>query len=154
MKLDLSSGSFSEGGAIPSLYTCDGRDISPALAWKNVPDGTKSFALICDDPDAPVGTWVHWVIYRIPGAERSLKESVPPKEALDNGARQGRNDFGRIGYGGPCPPGGSHRYFFRIYALDIIPGLDPGATKEELLAAMKGHVLAQGELMGVYSRRR
>ena len=134
-------------------YTCDGKDISPELAWSGAPDGTKSFALICDDPDAPVGTWVHWVVYNIPSHATGLPKGVPTIKELPDGTRQGINDFHRIGYGGPCPPRGpAHRYFFKLYALDTKLDLPPGATKEQVLEAMKGHVLGEAQLMGKYER--
>lgn len=154
MSLDLISSAFAEGEAIPTRYTCDGEDVSPPLKWSNVPEGTKSFALIADDPDAPAGTWVHWVIYDIPANVSELPEAVPTTETLANGARQGVNDFKRIGYGGPCPPRGApHRYFFKLYALDVVLGLEPRATKKDLLRAMEDHILAQGQLMGTYKRQ-
>lgn len=153
MSFQLSSTAFEAGGTIPKKYTCDGPDLSPPLAWTDPPAGTQSFALICDDPDAPAGTWVHWVIYDLPPTARSLPEGVPANETLENGARQGRNDFRRIGYGGPCPPRGpAHRYFFKLYALDTKLNLKSGATKMELERAMKGHILAQAEWMGRYGR--
>ncbi|MFQ5450424.1 MAG: YbhB/YbcL family Raf kinase inhibitor-like protein [Nitrospinaceae bacterium] len=152
MTIRLASKAFKEGGPIPKIYTCDGADISPPLAWSGVPDKTRSLALIADDPDAPMGTWVHWVLYNLPGTLRQLPEKVPPLKKISNGALQGTNDFRRIGYGGPCPPGGTHRYFFKIYALDQDPGLQPGATKKQLLKAMEGHVLDQGQLTGTYRR--
>lgn len=150
--MKLTSSAFSEGGMIPSQYTCDGKDISLPLSWSEVPDGTKSFALICDDPDAPMGTWVHWVIYNIPDTVRQLPEAVPTTEKLNDGSLQGKNDFKRFGYGGPCPPGGTHRYFFKLYALDTRLDLKAGATKSQLLEAMKGHILAEAQLMGKYGR--
>ena len=153
MDIKISSSAFGEGGVIPSKYTCDGENISPPLSWSGVPSETKSFALINDDPDAPAGTWVHWVIYNIPAAEKELKEGIPPKENLDNGAVQGLNDFGKSGYGGPCPPGGTHRYYFRIYALDTKLDLQGDITQEKLTDAIKGHILAEGQLMGKYSRK-
>ncbi|MGQ9583809.1 MAG: YbhB/YbcL family Raf kinase inhibitor-like protein [Anaerolineae bacterium] len=153
MVLKIESPAFVSGGDIPKRYTCDGPDVSPPLTWAEPPAGTQSLALICDDPDAPVGTWVHWVIYRLPATARGLPEGVPARETLDDGSRQGKNDFRKVGYGGPCPPRGSkHRYFFRLYALDTVPALAPGATKAQLLKAMEGHILAQGELMGWYGR--
>lgn len=153
MDILLKSPAFKNGDLIPSKYTCDGLDISPPLDWESIPEGTKSFAIIADDPDAPMGTWVHWVIFNIPPDEKGLPEGVPTERELSNGARQGTNDFRRIGYGGPCPPGGTHRYFFKIYALDTLLDLKPGATKPQLLSAMKGHIIGQGELMGRYRRR-
>ncbi|NIM20609.1 MAG: YbhB/YbcL family Raf kinase inhibitor-like protein [Candidatus Latescibacteria bacterium] len=152
MEIKLESAAFEHGGMIPSKYTCDGADVSPPLVWSGLPEGTKSVALICDDPDAPMGTWVHWVIYNIPPDTTSLDEGIPSKENIELGARQGKNDFRKIGYGGPCPPGGTHRYFFKLYALDTVLDLEPGATKRELLKSMEGHISAQGELMGRYKR--
>lgn len=152
MNIKVESAVFKEGEMIPRKYTCDGADISPPLSWSGIPDGTKSIALISDDPDAPAGTWVHWVVYDLPPNAISLPEKVPSERVLSNGAKQGMTDFRRIGYGGPCPPGGTHRYFFKVYALDTILNLDPGATKKQLLKAMEGHILAEGELMGKYRR--
>ncbi|HKZ51746.1 MAG TPA: YbhB/YbcL family Raf kinase inhibitor-like protein [Candidatus Acidoferrales bacterium] len=153
MAFELKSAAFTSGGDIPKKFTCDGADVSPALSWNEPPEKTASFGLIADDPDAPVGTWVHWVLYDLPAPARALPEGVAKKENLDSGARQGRNDFGRIGYGGPCPPAGApHRYFFKLYALDTKANLKPGATKADLEKAMKGHILAQTELMGRYKR--
>lgn len=151
-KMELKSPSFEEGGMIPKKHTCDGEDISPPLNWTSVADGTKTIALICDDPDAPGGTWVHWVIFNIPADTRDLAENLPPQKELPNGARQGINDFRKFGYGGPCPPGGTHRYYFKIYSLDTDLDLEAGATKAQLLQAMKGHVLGEGQLMGKYHR--
>jgi len=151
-EIKLRSPAFKEGEMIPKKYTCDGEDISPPLFWEGIPEEAKSLALICDDPDAPMGTWVHWVIFNIPSAEKGLPENVPPRKILKNGAVQGKTDFGRVGYGGPCPPGGIHRYFFKIYALDERISLEPGATKKKLLKAMEGHILAEGKLMGKYGR--
>ncbi len=152
--MKISSSAFKEGQKIPLKYTCDGQDVSPPLEWGHAPGGTKSFALICEDPDAPGGTWVHWVIYGIPADRKALDESVRPERELDRGIRQGKNSWPRIGYGGPCPPGGTHRYYFKLYALDTVLTLSPGATKEQLLAAMKGHILEEAHLMGTYQRRR
>jgi Raf kinase inhibitor-like YbhB/YbcL family protein len=151
-KMEIKSSAFKEGSIIPAKYTCDNIDISPPLEWSQVPDGTKTFALICDDPDAPMGTWVHWVLFNLPGNILVLPENVPKPEVLKNGARQGKNDFGKIGYGGPCPPGGTHRYYFKIYALDKELDSKPGITKKELLKAIEGHILAEGQLMGKYKR--
>lgn len=150
--MELTSAAFVLGAMIPAAYTCDGRDISPPLKWSSPPSGTTSFALISDDPDAPVGTWVHWVIWNIPADARGLEENRPKSETLPNGARQGTSDFRRIGYGGPCPPSGTHRYFFKLYALDTTLDLPSRTTKTDLEAAMEGHVLAQAELMGKYRR--
>jgi hypothetical protein len=137
---------------IPERYTCDGKDVSPPLAWKDIPAGSKSLALICDDPDAPGKTWVHWVLFNLPADSEGLPEQVPPERNLENGARQGKNDFSRIGYGGPCPPGGTHRYYFRLYALDEFLEARPGITKDDLLEIMDDHILAETALMGTYSR--
>ena len=153
MDIKITSTAFEEGGFIPPKYTCDGADISPPLQWDNIPEGTKSIALISDDPDAPMGTWVHWVLFNLPADTRQLQENVPPDETLPNGAMQGISDFQRIGYGGPCPPGGTHRYFFKIYALDVELDLEPGAAKPDLLNAMEGHILAEGQLIGKYKRQ-
>ena len=153
MALTLSSSAFKPGGEIPRQYTCEGADQSPALTWSGAPAGTKSFALIADDPDAPVGTWVHWVAYDLPGDATGLPQGVPAKETLAGNGRQGVNDFRKVGYGGPCPPPGkAHRYFFRLYALDAPTNLPARATKAEVLRAIEGHVLAQAELMGTYKR--
>jgi Raf kinase inhibitor-like YbhB/YbcL family protein len=153
MKISVSSSAFQEGGMIPPKYTCDGNDLSIPLTWTGVPEGTKSIAVISDDPDAPVGTWVHWVMWNIPPTVRELAEGVPTKPRLPDGSRQGISDFGRPGYGGPCPPSGTHRYYFKVYALDVTLDL-PGTTrKADLVKAMKGHILAEGQLMGKYSRR-
>jgi Raf kinase inhibitor-like YbhB/YbcL family protein len=153
MEIKITSSAFAEGGMIPLKYTCDGQDISPPLEWDAVPEGTKSIALISEDPDAPMGTWVHWVIFGLPAETRKLEENIPPDKTLPNGARQGTTDFGRIGYGGPCPPSGTHRYYFKIYALDTELDLAAGARKGELLKAMEGHILAQGQLIGKYKRK-
>lgn len=151
--ISLLSDAFEEGTPIPRQHTCDGADLSPALSWEGIPDGTRSLALICDDPDAPVGTWVHWVIYGLPADAVELPAGVPTDPELEGGVRQGVNDFGRYGYGGPCPPPGPpHRYFFRVYALDAELDLSAGASKQELLAAMEGDVLDEGVLMGTYQR--
>lgn len=150
----LTSTVVKDGQAIPTAYTCDGRDSSLPLAWTEPPAGTKSFALISDDPDAPGKTWVHWVVYNIPATARSLGEALPTDAQLPDGTRQGLTDFGRTGYGGPCPPSGTHRYYFKLYALDTTLSLPTGATKTKLEAAMQGHVLASAQLMGTYARRR
>lgn len=152
MNIELTSPAFEDGGTIPKQYTRDGPDVSPPLTWTPVPKGTKSLALICDDPDAPMGTWVHWVIFNLPSDIGELPENVPALRALASRAKQGTNDFGRIGYGGPCPPSGTHRYYFKLYALDTELNLEAGATKAELLDAVDGHVLGEGRLMGRYSR--
>lgn len=152
--MQITSPAFMEGSMIPSKYSCDGQDISPALEWKDIPVATKSFALISDDPDAPMGTWVHWVVYNIPSNITSLSENVKPEKDFKNGMRQGNNSWPKIGYGGPCPPSGTHRYFFRLYALDLMLDLKSGATKAQLLQAMKGHVLVEAQLTGKYKRQR
>jgi Raf kinase inhibitor-like YbhB/YbcL family protein len=154
MVLTISSTAFSNGGMIPAQYTCDGPDISPPLQWSGLPPGTKTLALIVDDPDAPAKTWVHWVVYDLPGSASGLPENIGPQEKLPGGGKQGTNDFKKIGYGGPCPPSGTHRYFFKLYALDTATSLKPGASKDELLKAIEGHVVAQGELVGKYKRQR
>jgi Raf kinase inhibitor-like YbhB/YbcL family protein len=153
MPFELTSPAFKNNESIPKEYTCDGSDISVPLKWKDAPDRTKGFALIVDDPDAPRGTWVHWVLYDLPSDARELSPGIGRDPSLHNGAKQGKNDFGKIGYGGPCPPGGSaHRYFFKLYALDQLTGRQPKATKQQLLDAMKGHVLAETQLIGSYKR--
>jgi Raf kinase inhibitor-like YbhB/YbcL family protein len=152
MPLELMSTAFVHEGPIPSKYTCDDEDISPPLQWGDPPAGTLSFAIIMDDPDAPVGTWVHWVLYNLSAESRALPEAVPPDTELPDGGRHGENSWQRPGYGGPCPPSGTHRYFFKLYVLDVAPDLAAGASKEQLLQAMEGHILAQAELMGTYAR--
>jgi Raf kinase inhibitor-like YbhB/YbcL family protein len=152
MSIRLESSAFSEGGAIPRQYTCDGRDLSPPLSFSGLPPEAKSLALICDDPDAPSKTWVHWVLYNLPPGAKGLPEGVPAAKEVAGGGAQGTNDFRNIGYRGPCPPSGTHRYVFKLYALDGEVSLPPGTTKEELLRAMEGHVLAEGKLSGKYSR--
>lgn len=151
--MQLKSPAFEAGGMIPAKYTCDGPDVSLPLRWADPPAGTKSFALIADDPDAPVGTWVHWVVWNIPADASGLDENVPKTASLPSGAQQGTTDFRRIGYGGPCPPSGTHRYFFKLYALDTILELPSSTTKRDLEGAMQGHILGQAELMGQYRRR-
>ncbi len=154
MNIQVTSAAFAEGQPIPAKYTCDGQDMSPPLQWSNAPTNTQSFALIADDPDAPVGTWVHWVLYDLPATTTELAENTPKSQQLPNGAKQGVNDFNRPGYGGPCPPSGKpHRYYFKLYALDMVLDLKPGATKKDLFKAMDGHVLAEGQLMGTYQRQ-
>ncbi|HUO61468.1 MAG TPA: YbhB/YbcL family Raf kinase inhibitor-like protein [Candidatus Acidoferrales bacterium] len=153
VSFSIKTSAFSDGGSIPKQYTCDGADVSPALSWSGAPSGTQSFALIADDPDAPVGTWTHWVIWDIPAQATGLPEGVPKNESLSDGSRQGKNDFKRIGYGGPCPPPGKpHRYFFKLYALGSKLDLKAGASKAELERAMSGHVLVEAKLMGKYAR--
>jgi Raf kinase inhibitor-like YbhB/YbcL family protein len=153
MAINLTSPDFDEGGSIASRYTCDGLGISPPLSWDSVPSGTRSWALIVDDPDAPGGIFVHWVIYNLRPDTRRLPEDVPNRQTLSSGAQQGVNGAGGVGYTGPCPPSGTHRYFFKVYALDTRLDLGGGATAERLSDAMEGHVLAEGQLMGTYRRR-
>jgi Raf kinase inhibitor-like YbhB/YbcL family protein len=154
MALQLSSKAFLDGQTIPKKFTCSGQDASPELAWSEAPSGTKSLALIADDPDAPAGVWVHWVIYDLPAETRDLQEGMPKDRELRSGARQGKNDFGKIGYNGPCPPSGpAHRYFFKLYALREKTGLKAGASKDELERAMKGNILGQATLTGKFGRK-
>jgi Raf kinase inhibitor-like YbhB/YbcL family protein len=148
-ELAISSQAFTNKGMIPARFTCDGKDVNPALEWGAPPTGTRSLALIMDDPDAPVGTWVHWVVWNIQTDTRRIKENSVPDTAV-----QGLNSWKRNSYGGPCPPSGTHRYFFKLYALDSILDLPRTATKVELERAMRGHILAQGELMGTYRKNK
>lgn len=152
MAFELRSDAFAQEGSIPQKYTCDGQDVSPPLSWSDPPEGTQSFALVCDDPDAPAGTWIHWVLFNIPADKRSLAEAVPKQAKLPDGSVHGKNSWKRTDYGGPCPPSGTHRYFFKLYALDTKLTLKAGATKKKALKAMEGHILDQTELMGKYSR--
>jgi len=147
MSLALTSDAFVNGQSIPAKYACTGKNISPALAWNDPPAGTQSFALIVDDPDAPMGTWVHWVLFNIPAESRSLAENPDTSAML-----VGKNSSGNMRYDGPCPPSGTHRYYFKLYALGTTVNLQPGATKEQVLREMEGHILAQGELMGTFSK--
>jgi hypothetical protein len=153
MTFNLRTTAFTSGELIPQKYTCDGEDISPQLEWGDLPENVQGFALICDDPDAPVGTWTHWVLYNIPAEMRVLPEAIPPDADLADSSRHGKNSWGRLGYGGPCPPSGTHRYFFRLYALDRLLDLAAGASQKQLLQAMEGHILAQAELVGRYTRQ-
>jgi Raf kinase inhibitor-like YbhB/YbcL family protein len=153
MEITLKSPAFTQGEPIPEEYTCDGRNISPPLQWSDVPEGAKSLAMIVDDPDAPRGLFTHWIIYNIPPDLPEFTENVEKDKTLPNGARQGVNDAGKIGYTGPCPPSGTHRYFFKVYALDSDLHLEPGLTKAQLLKAMEDHTLAEGQLMGTYSHK-
>jgi Raf kinase inhibitor-like YbhB/YbcL family protein len=154
MKIQLTTTAFAGGQPIPSRHAFDDKDVSPALQWSGVPPAARSLALVCDDPDAPTGDWAHWVLYDLPPATAGLAEGVPKTPELADGAKQGMNDFKLIGYGGPCPPPGKpHRYYFKLYALDTKPGLNAGLTKNDLLKEMKGHILAEGELMGTYQRK-
>jgi hypothetical protein len=159
MALTITSSVFEHGKRIPVKYTCDGESVSPPLSWAGVPDSAKSLVLISDDPDAPMGTWVHWVVYDIPPTITGFPENIPQVKDLADikgkelAGKQGRNSGGRIGYGPPCPPSGTHRYFFKLYALDTMLGMKSGATKSDILQAMEGHVIAEVELMGLYSRK-
>ena len=152
MKLSIRSSAFEEGELIPKKYTCDGEDVSPPLSWTQLPKETKSIVLICDDPDAPMGTWVHWVLFGLSPDTLELPEDIPDEKEILGGAKHGLNDFRKYGYGGPCPPGGTHRYFFKLYAVDTHIDLNAGATKNEVLNAIKGNIVAEGQLMGRYSR--
>ena len=154
MPFALTTTAFQPGGDIPRKYTCQGADLSPALTWSEPPVGTQSFALIADDPDAPVGTWVHWVAYDLPAGAHQLPEGVAKAEEVPGGGRQGVNDFGNIGYGGPCPPAANaHRYFFKLYALKAKLNLKAGASKKQVGQAMQGQVLGEVKLMGKYKRQ-
>ena len=154
MTIEVTSPAFTEGASIPTRHTCDGEDVSPPLKWSRIPDGTRGIALVVDDPDAPGRTWVHWVLYGLPADVTELPEGISAAERTPQGTQQGTNDFKKLGYGGPCPPPGSpHRYFFKVYALGADVSLEPGATKRELLFAIEGQVLAQGQLMGRYQRQ-
>lgn len=151
--IELKSNAFDHGKEIPAKYTCEGEDISPDLTWGKPPEGTVELALICDDPDAPVVAWTHWVVYGIPADTGGFGEAFPDVEQTETGILQGQNNWRKIGYGGPCPPRGKpHRYFFKLYALDKELGLKSGADKESLEKAMKGHIIGYGELMGTYAR--
>jgi Raf kinase inhibitor-like YbhB/YbcL family protein len=150
--MEITSSSFKQEDMIPAKYTCDGQNISPPLAWSGTPKETKSFALICDDPDAPAGTWVHWVIFDIPANVNFLPEKVSKQEEIAGLGKKGKNSSRRYGYDGPCPTGGTHRYYFKLYALDTMLNLNAGLSKEDLLKAMKGHILAEAQLMGRYKR--
>jgi Raf kinase inhibitor-like YbhB/YbcL family protein len=153
MAFDLTSSAFRQGGDIPKPHTCDGPDRSPPLAWTSPPAGTKAFALVCEDPDAPGGLWVHWVLWGIPPATSTLPEGVKRDPTLPDGSHHGTNDFGAVGYNGPCPPRGApHRYFWKLYALDTTPAVPPGATRQQLLDAIAGHILGETTLMGRYGR--
>jgi Raf kinase inhibitor-like YbhB/YbcL family protein len=151
--MKIVSPAFAEGTPVPVEHTCEGSGSSPGLAWSEIPVDTRSFALVCDDPDAPRGTWVHWVLFNLPADAVELAPAVPPAPELPSGARQGINDSGNVGYGGPCPPRGRrHRYFFRLYALDCTLNLAPGVKRPDLDQAMAGHVLADATLMGTFQR--
>jgi hypothetical protein len=153
MALQLESSAFEDQGTIPQRFNCDGEDVSPPLSWSAPPAGTQSLVLVFDDPDAPGRTWDHWLLFNIPATLRSLPAGVPAESAVAGIGAHGTNSWNHLGYGGPCPPKSTtHRYFFRLYALDTIPDLDPGASRTEIEKAMKGHVLAEGQLMGRYGR--
>ena len=153
MSFVLETKAFPKGGEIPGKYTCSGEDVSPALSWSGAPQETKSFALIVEDPDAPSGTFTHWIVYDLPATTHQLPENVSKSDDLSGGGRQGRNDFRRVGYGGPCPPPGrSHRYFFKLYALSAALNLPAGASKRDVESAMRGRIIAQVELMGKFAR--
>lgn len=149
---EITSSAFEHNKTIPQQYSCDGADISPPLSWSGIPGNTKSLALIVDDPDAPGGTWVHWIVYNILPTLKELQENIPPLKILPDDTKQGINDFKEIGYGGPCPPSGTHRYFFRLYALNTKLNLAAGVTKRQLKSAMKGHIIAQAKLIGKYKQ--
>ncbi|MCH7574406.1 MAG: YbhB/YbcL family Raf kinase inhibitor-like protein [Candidatus Marinimicrobia bacterium] len=151
--MQITSNAFTEGGNIPARFTCDGDDISPELAWSGLPAGTRTLILICDDPDAPGGTWDHWVMFNIPAAVAGLPEDAKRQEVSGQGSVEGTNSWGKTGYGGPCPPAGTHRYYFKLYALDSALTLDSTAAKKDVEQAMEGHVLGQAQIMGRYSRR-
>lgn len=150
---EIKSPAFENNGTIPKQYTCDGINISPPLIWNNIPEGVKSLALISDDPDAPAGTWTHWIIFNMPPASKGLQEGVLPIQDMAHETKQGINDFKKIGYGGPCPPDRTHRYFFKLYALDTKLTLQSSITKKQLETAIKGHVVSQAELVGKYSKK-
>jgi Raf kinase inhibitor-like YbhB/YbcL family protein len=148
----IASSAFKNGERIPSQHTCDGEDTSPPLSWSGFPNETRTFAILVDDPDAPGGAFTHWVIFNIPATENGLQEDIPTTETILNGVLQGTNGFGKIGYGGPCPPSGTHHYVFHLYSLDAALSLPVGATKEDVVRAMNGHILAEAELTGLYAR--
>jgi Raf kinase inhibitor-like YbhB/YbcL family protein len=150
----LKSSAFEEGASIPRLHTCEGKDVSPPLSWTDPSERTASFALLVEDPDAPRKTWVHWVLFDLPAAAKELPQGVPPSPQIEGGGVHGTNDFRRLGYGGPCPPSGTHRYVFTLYALGKRLGLPPGSTRDEVAAAMSGQILSQAQLIGRYSRGR
>lgn len=154
MEINIESRNFEEGGFIPSKYTCDGENISPQLSWTCSVEGVKTYAIIVEDPDVPGGDFTHWIVYNIPSWINSMMENTTPAKNIPDEILMGTNDFGRIGYGGPCPPSGIHRYFFRIYGLNTAVHLDSGAMKKEVMKKIEGHIIARGELMGKYQRQR
>lgn len=152
--MQVTSAAFKNNESIPEQYTCEGKNISPPLAWTGAPAGTRSFVLIVDDPDAPHGVWTHWVVFDLPADTTALAEDTPKSQSITGDAKQGTNDFKQVGYGGPCPPPGKpHRYFFKLYALDTTLDLKPGSSKNQVEAALAQHVLAQGQLIGIYQRK-
>lgn len=154
MEIIIESRSFEDGGIIPSKYTCDGVNISPQLSWSCSVEDVKTYAVIVEDPDAPSGNFTHWIVYNIPSRINTLLENSTPAKNVPDEVLMGTNDFGRIGYGGPCPPSGTHRYFFRIYGLSTAVHLDSGATLKDVMKKMEGHIIARGELMGKYQRQK
>lgn len=151
--MELVSNDFNQNEMIPQEFTCEGENISPELKFLKVSDRAKTFVLIMDDPDAPTGTFVHWVVYNMPANKLEIEKNFPKKEKLTDGTLQGKNDFGEIGYGGPCPPpGNAHRYYFKLYGVDRFLDLEAGATKAEVEEAMKGNIVDEGELIGLYKR--
>lgn len=154
MSFRIFSPAFEEGNPIPREYTCDGSDNSPELLWDEVPANAKSFVLMVNDPDAPAGDWVHWIIYNIPAEKRGLQQNIAGEKRFPDGTLQGRNSWHQVKYGGPCPPGGTHRYFFKLYALDTMLNLEPGVERQEILHHMQGHILAEAQLMGTYTRNK
>lgn len=151
--MKISVKGFENGGKIPEEFTCDGTDISPGISWEDLPEGTESLALIMDDPDAPVGTFTHWLIYNIPPGEKGLPQGHPKEDRGGSGIRQGKNGFGKTGYGGPCPPEGKpHRYFFRLYALDSGERIEAGINRKKVDASLKGKIIGEAEYIGTYGR--
>lgn len=153
MSLKLSSSAFSDHGNIPDKYTCAGKNISPPLSWTDIPKGTRSLALVCDDPDAPAGTWDHWILFNLPATKTHIEEGITSSSEFEDGSRHGKNSWGRSDYGGPCPPSGRHRYFFKLFALDTLVNLPPGIPKSELEKSMRGHILAEAKIMGYYEKK-
>ncbi len=150
--MHITSPAFENGTPIPARHTCDGENVSPPLAWTDLPAEAKFLTLICDDPDAPMGVWDHWLLFNLPAAHEGLEEHIAEDFAPFPGSAHGLNSWGKAHYGGPCPPSGTHRYYFKLYALDARLNLKPGATKGDILRAMDGHILAEARIMGTYSR--